>query len=354
MVVENQKIEVKWCSPTKEWYINKGYKYTKYGDSFIVDLEDLQPTSTYKIQAKCDYCNEIISIGYGNYLKSTKHHTEKYACSKCASKKHVELYNKREYYYNLFCKKCNEMGYIPISKLEDYKNAYSKMYYKCPKHGIQKINYHDLSNNYHCQKCRNINIGLKNRLSKSKLIQSVECKNNNKLINPDEYIHAKVNNLQIQCGSCEKIYITNKNNYDRWIDGKCPVCRGSSGEYEISKCLEKYNIKYIRQKKFIDCKDITYLYFDFYLPDYNMCIEFDGQQHFTPIFSEKNFYKTVLHDGMKNNYCKWNNIIMLRIAYLQGHNIEKILIKELNLKPQYAKIKYIHDTNLTHLNKQKI
>ena len=37
------------------------------------------------------------------------------------------------------------------------------------------------------------------------------------------------------------------------------------------------------QKRFKDCKDKRQLPFDFYLPSYNVCIEYQGEQHYRPI-----------------------------------------------------------------------
>lgn len=56
----------------------------------------------------------------------------------------------------------------------------------------------------------------------------------------------------------------------------CPKCNQSIGEKMIERFLIKNNINYIYQKKFSDCKDKSLLSFDFYLPDYNTCIEFNG------------------------------------------------------------------------------
>lgn len=75
-------------------------------------------------------------------------------------------------------------------------------------------------------------------------------------------------------------------------------------------------------------KDIKTLPFDFYLPKYNCCIEYDGQQHFKPNgFSSgyEYFVKTVEHDRMKDQYCKDNNILLIRIRYDENAEIENIL-----------------------------
>ena len=70
------------------------------------------------------------------------------------------------------------------------------------------------------------------------------------------------------------------------------------------------------------------LRFDFYLNKYNTLIEFDGQQHFRPVDffnGEEGFRLTQLRDNIKNEYCKNNNIPLLRISYKEINNIENIL-----------------------------
>lgn len=57
-------------------------------------------------------------------------------------------------------------------------------------------------------------------------------------------------------------------------------CVKSRGEYYISVFLANNHIKFEREKIFTDCKDERYLPFDFYLPDYKVCIEYQGQQHY--------------------------------------------------------------------------
>jgi len=108
----------------------------------------------------------------------------------------------------------------------------------------------------------------------------------------------------------------------------CPICNESKGEKEIRIILNNLNIKYIKQKTFNNCKNKRKLPFDFYLTDYNLCIEFDGIQHFKSIEyfgGEKVLKETQKRDLIKNNYCKENNIKLLRIKY--NENILKKLKK---------------------------
>lgn len=116
----------------------------------------------------------------------------------------------------------------------------------------------------------------------------------------------------------------------------CPICNTSKGEILISNILDKYKIKYIPQKKFKGLKYKNSLIFDFYLPEYNCCIEFDGEQHFRPIEcwgGEKVFEDIKNRDIIKNNYCKLNNIKLFRFSYKDDHDIIELNIKDnLNIK----------------------
>ncbi len=98
----------------------------------------------------------------------------------------------------------------------------------------------------------------------------------------------------------------------------CPKCHQSKGEREIAKWLNAHNISYHTQHKFVDCKNIKELPFDFYLYDYNACIEFQGKQHYEsiPFFNgEEGFKKRVKNDNIKKKYCEDNNIPLLCIPY---------------------------------------
>lgn len=106
----------------------------------------------------------------------------------------------------------------------------------------------------------------------------------------------------------------------------CPKCNQSRGEREIEEYLNKHNIEYVYQYTFDECKNVRPLPFDFYLPSINTCIEYDGEQHYKPInfFGGLNkFKKNQYNDSIKNQYCKDNNITLLRIKY--DENAEKIL-----------------------------
>lgn len=97
----------------------------------------------------------------------------------------------------------------------------------------------------------------------------------------------------------------------------CPLCTLSKLENDVKTLLDENNIKYIQQKTFYWLKKEKNLYLDFYLPDYSIAIECQGEQHFKPIkFSNSInentiFEKATERDVIKNKLCSDNNIKIL-------------------------------------------
>jgi len=99
-------------------------------------------------------------------------------------------------------------------------------------------------------------------------------------------------------------------------------CRIESlGEEIVRKTLKELNIKFETQKVFQNCKNIRVLPFDFYLPDYNCCIEYDGKQHY--VNGWESVSEIQKRDNIKNKYCQDNNIKLIRIPYWDKDKINK-------------------------------
>jgi hypothetical protein len=120
----------------------------------------------------------------------------------------------------------------------------------------------------------------------------------------------------------------------------CPTCKKSKGEMKIERWLINKGIKYLPQASFPGCKGKKYpLRFDFFLPDLNICIECDGNQHFEPtqyfIADENNaiakFKEIQLYDRIKNEFCISRGIKLIRIRYDKlKYNHDKVLEKILS------------------------
>lgn len=105
-------------------------------------------------------------------------------------------------------------------------------------------------------------------------------------------------------------------------------CTKSKGEEKIIEILKQNNILFESQKTFETCRfpeTNTLLFFDFYINN-KYLIEYDGIQHFsyqeTGWNNEENFIKTQERDKYKNQWCKENNIPLIRIPYTAYNQLE--------------------------------
>ncbi len=101
----------------------------------------------------------------------------------------------------------------------------------------------------------------------------------------------------------------------------CPRCTRYIGEATIDKYLVDNNINFEVQKRFKDCINKKPLPFDFYIPDKNLLIEYDGTPHFKPIdiFGGQVYYEVIQkHDKIKTDYCLKEGITLERINYKEN------------------------------------
>ena len=115
----------------------------------------------------------------------------------------------------------------------------------------------------------------------------------------------------------------------------CPSCRESRGEKKVAEILKKHNINFERQVTFPDLKDVSNLYYDFYLPEHKILIEYEGLQHYKPIpfFGGENaFMKTRKHDIIKFKYAVNNGYLLLKIINVSLKNLEERLYTKLKEK----------------------
>lgn len=120
---------------------------------------------------------------------------------------------------------------------------------------------------------------------------------------------------------CGKYYDVPLNNLTRGHTRSCGCNNRSKYEEFIHNYLLSLHIYFEEEKRFSECrnsKGSDMLPFDFYIPKYNILIEYDGQHHFEPIKGwggEEKFKLTQENDEIKNKYCEEKNIRLLRIPY---------------------------------------
>ena len=112
----------------------------------------------------------------------------------------------------------------------------------------------------------------------------------------------------------------------------CTYCKESKGERTVRLLLNNHKIEFKQQHTFPECKNITLLSFDFYLPNFNTCIEFNGRQHYEPIEcfgGDRQLEKQLNNDKIKMEYCLNNNIPLIVIKY--DENIKEKLSNILSI-----------------------
>lgn len=210
-----------------------------------------------------------------------------------------------------------------IIVLENYIDIRTPILHKCIKHNVTwKASPGNVLKGCGCRKCG----GDKNKILFAKTheeyVSELKLLNNNIIV-----LGTYINNSTPILHKC----LIDGNEWSAapsWIlsGTGCPQCNESKGEKKIREWLVKNNIMYTTQETFNDCKDKLLLPFDFYLQEYNCCIEYDGIQHYEPIehFGGQDAFEIrKKHDEIKNNYCKDNGISLLRIPYYA--NIEEEL-----------------------------
>jgi len=267
-----------------------------------------------------DYKNNKIKIKiicqkHGIFEQVPKSHTSGNGCPKCANNAKL---GSDKFIIEANIIHSNKYDY---SLVKDYKNSYSYVSIICPKHGIfdQMVGSHLHSKNG-CPDCAD-NI----RLTTDKFITRAKEIHGNKY--DYSLVDYKTNKTKVKiiCPN-HGIYLQIPNSHLSSKTG-CPICKESKGEKEITFFLASRNIRFDKQKTFENCKNINKLPFDFYLQDLNICIEYDGEQHFVAkdVWGGEETLKYIQkNDIIKNKYCKDYNIKLIRISYKE--NVSAALI----------------------------
>lgn len=216
----------------------------------------------------------------------------------------------------------------PPRKTSDY------IRYKCPVHGWQETRYdcHVLQG-CGCALCAGVQNKLSTEVRKQRWIERCRKKFNDRFdYSQFEYVDNDTKGTII-CREHHCSFIT-----DPWThlrgSGACPLCSSSKGEALIRTWLENNKVKFDTQYKLPNenmfCKR-QYLLADFYLPDLNLIIEMNGEQHYQPVehFNTKDwtFEDQQIRDDTLRAYCKTHKISLLEIKYDKIDKIPQILAK---------------------------
>lgn len=300
VIFGNEGYEV--LSTERELLNNKGFIY-----------------ATTKIEVKCPkgHITNTITI---NSFKNRKR------CRKCADEK---LGNDKAFTYEEVKSYIESFNYILLST--EYKNVKEYIVIQPPcGHEAYLVTFEKFKDGNRCPKCKGKRISEAQRIPYQEVKEYIE--NEGYELLSKEYKDAN-SPLIIKCPIG---HITNTMTFGNFKQGhRCLKCQESKGEKKITNYLNNNNINFISQYKFNDLLGIGngLLSYDFYLPKYNLLIEYQGEFHDGNITGsyKKDFdlEKQQEHDRRKRMYAKKNNIRLLEIWYWDFDNIEEILKLEL-------------------------
>jgi hypothetical protein len=258
---------------------------------------------------------KIICKKHGQFEQTPNNHLNSHGCNKCGC---LETNKKNKKNKEHFIKKSNLIHQDRYDySLVEYKGAKNKVKIICKEHGEFDQSPTNHMSGQGCKRCGSYKTSFGKTKTKYDFIrESIE-------IHQDRYDYSLVEYE----GTDNKVKIIyrehgefNQSPTKHLQNQGCPTCSESKLEKKIRLLLTDNDIKYIQQYG----KKSDYFYLkgqrlDFYLPDYNLGIECQGEQHFRPIdfgnkgefFSHKMFEKTILRDNNKYNLCKSMNIKIL-------------------------------------------
>ena len=329
-LIKEKHIKIPWHNSTRKRYEKLGYVFTNYTELFDVKIDDIPPSSEVTITAICDSCGVEKQMSLHAYNSITKKQSKVYICRNC-------FMNSKIIKYEEILNDANCDGYILLTT--KYKYVTTIILYICLKHGEQKMRAANFHNGKRCRYCCFEAAHDRHAFTPDEVYNKISDLGG-KLLNKEDYINQDEKNLRIVCPRChENILLTSLKHFQQHGGQSCKECykKESVGERRIRQWLENHEFEFVQEKWFDDCRDINPLPFDFYLQDLNTIIEFDGKQHFEEnhFFSHLNNFNnsvtayTQHHDKIKNDYCKKNNINLIRIPYTRTNNIEKILEEKL-------------------------
>lgn len=290
---------------------NNESKNLKYNKEYILNrIEELDSKYYYEIEDKYYIVNDKIEIKcekHGNFEQTIHNHFNlKNKCPKCS----IENRTKPTENLILFLKQ-NKINLLK------YNGSRKKSIFECEKGHNFKSTISNLKS-HKCSLCSRFEILEKEKekfIKKSKSIWGNLLK-----IDYETLVYngkRKKVKMMSNLGLIEQLP-------DNHIKGFLP--KKSTGEEIIKFILEEKGIKYIREKTFDGCKNIKKLRFDFYLPDINTCIEYNGIQHYKPIKKfgglEGLAYQ-MNNDRIKSEFCK-NEKIKLLVITNKDNIFEKI------------------------------
>lgn len=295
---------------TKEQFIQKAKKiFSDYGYSKVKYINNRTKVI-------------IICPIHGEFTARPDNILSGMGCKKCANDYTANLKSKDTKWFISKMKEINPS--IDCSESLYTKNG-NFLIARCPIHGYFKMRARTLLAGHSCQKCGSVY-----RKTTKEFIEEAERIHKNYDFSKVKYINAK-GKVRVICKKHGTFLIAPTH----ILSGKgCPKCLSSKLELRTESILMELNIKYVPQKRFKGCKYKRELPFDFYLPELNICIECQGEQHYKPVAAfggQVEHEKVLKRDSIKRMFCEQEGYILLKIPYwrMKEDQIKNIILAEI-------------------------
>lgn len=305
---------------------NASKKITKTNEEFIKECYQIHDNKYDYSLVK--YKNnktkvKIICEIHGLFEQTPKIHLKGSGCPKCFG--NIRLTNKE------FIDRAKSIHNDKYNyDLVKYENNNKNVEIVCKTHGIFMQTPSNHLSGKGCMGCYKDKKPELRRLDKNDFIKKANLVHSNKYDYSKSFYVDRKTDINIICHK----HGTFKQRPQHHLYGSgCPKCLSSKGENRVRKYLIEKCLKFEEQKTFKTLKYKTSLFYDFYLPEHNICIEYDGKQHYKIIehFGGKTeFIKTKKKDEIKTKYCEDNGIYLIRIPYYDYENIDDILNENFN------------------------
>lgn len=278
-----------------------------------------------------DYVNSRIPIlieckEHGRFRQTPISHLKGTGCPKCGIEA-IKAYHSSN--HEEFLRKARSIHGNKFSYPQRYERATKLIRITCPIHGAFRQTPNSHLNGHGCRKCQSQQAAERNRLTHEEFVKKALKVHGRKFQYPETY-KASVEPLLILC----PVHGRFRQAPNKHLNGQgCPRCMESFGERVVSRILERRRVRFVTQHKFSDCIDKRPLRFDFWLPQKNALIEYDGPQHFEArdyYGGREHFNATQRRDRIKTAYARKKKIRLIRVRY-SVRDIEAFLVKKLGL-----------------------
>lgn len=314
-----------YCKGEKVAERNKKYNL----ETFIAKAREVHGDKYDYSQVRFNTVNDMVTIvckEHGPFQQLAGDHIYGHGCTRCGSK---QEYRKPAYEQLIAAFRAVHGDKYDYSQV-NYVNNNTHVTIICKKHGpfSQAPSKHLIGQG--CPECKAENLSEMSRDTMEEFLLKAHKAHG------DKYDYSKVEYVN----SCTPVTIICKK-HGLFLQGPhshvsgrgCPICRCSHGEEKVERWLRKHNIDYIFQHRVVDKGRLYKI--DFFLPEKNVFIEFNGIQHYQVVDAfggEEDFRHRQQRDKSLREYCRRKSIKLIEIPYTEMFNTNAILERHLGGK----------------------